>query len=671
MDEKQRVQEIKELLRRYDYEYYVLAQPSVDDYTYDMLMKELEAIEAAHPELITADSPTQRVSGQPVKSFETVVHSRPMLSLSNTYNQNELADFDRRVRENLPPGSYVEYVAELKIDGVAISLLYEQGMLVRAVTRGDGIQGDDITANVKTIRSVPLRVATDVSLPKNFEVRGEVYLPKQSFEAINRKRQEEEEALFANPRNAAAGSLKLQDARLVVQRKLALFAYYLLTDAEEELKPSHVDNLNWLKEMGFPVNPYFRLCRSLAEAFEFINEWEVKRPDLPYEIDGVVIKVNTLAQQKILGATAKSPRWAIAYKFKAEQVETLLRKVVWQVGRTGAVTPVAELEPVALAGTTVSRATLHNPDEIERKDIREGDTVVIEKGGDIIPKIIRVQLENRPTGSRPLAIPSKCPSCGQPLTRMEEEAALRCSNPNCPEQVMRRIEHFAGRNAMDIEGLGTALVEALVEKGLLKTAADIYFLHKEELAALERMGDKSADNVLAGIEKSKEQPLHRLIFALGIPFIGATASKMLSKTFHSVWALSRAKQEELEAVEGIGAKMAESIRTWFANPLNQALINKLEHAGLQLEEESNDMDRPLPFAGKTFVITGTLPRMSRSEATEWIETLGGKVSSSVSSKTDFVLAGENAGSKLDKARKLGVVVVGLKELEEKVNAKEE
>ncbi len=664
MDDKQRAQEIKKQLQRYDYEYYVLAQPSIDDFTYDMLMKELEAIEAAHPELITPDSPTQRVSGQPVKSFETVVHTRPMLSLSNTYNQEELADFDRRVRENLAPDKTIEYVSELKIDGVAISLHYEQGLLTRAVTRGDGVQGDDITANVKTIRSVPLRVASGVTFPERFEVRGEVYLPKQSFEDINRKRQEEEEPLFANPRNAAAGSLKLQDARIVAGRKLALFAYYLLTDSEADLRPTHSENLRWLQNMGFPVNPNFRLCRNIKEVFDFVNEWEVKRPELPYEIDGVVIKVNALAQQARLGSTAKSPRWAIAYKFKAEQVETVLRKVIWQVGRTGAVTPVAELDPVQLAGTTVSRATLHNPDEIERKDIREGDTVAIEKGGDIIPKIIRVNFAKRPANSQPLAIPSVCPSCGQPLTRMEDEAVLRCTNPDCPEQVMRRIEHFAGRNAMDIEGLGTALVEVLVDQGLLKTAADIYTLKKDEIAALERMGEKSAENLLKAIETSKKQPLHRLIFALGIPFIGATASKTLTNNFHSIHALSKATQEELEAVEGIGGKMAESIIAWFANPLNQKLIAELENAGLALKEKNQALARPQPFAGKTFVITGTLPGMSRPQATEWIESLGGKVGSSVSAKTNYLLAGEKAGSKFTKAEKLGVAIVSLEKLKE-------
>ena len=669
MNDQERAEELKKKIQQYDYEYYVLAQPSIDDFTYDMLMKELEAIEAAHPELITPDSPTQRVSGQPVTSFETVVHTRPMLSLSNTYNQAELADFDRRVRETLAPGETVEYVTELKIDGVAISLHYEQGLLKRAVTRGDGVQGDDITANIKTIRSVPLRAASHTSFLQQFEVRGEVYLPKQSFEEINRKRQEEEEALFANPRNAAAGSLKLQDARIAAQRKLALFAYYLLTDSADALRPTHAANLEWLKEMGFPVNPHYRVCQSIREVFDFVNEWETKRPELPYEIDGVVIKVNALHQQERLGATAKSPRWAIAYKFKAEQAETRLRKVVWQVGRTGAVTPVAELEPVQLAGTTVSRATLHNPDEIERKDIREGDMVAIEKGGDIIPKIIRVNLHRRPPESQPLAIPSRCPSCGMPLSRVEDEAALRCTNPNCPEQVMRRIEHFAGRNAMDIEGLGTALVEALVTKGLLNTAADIYTLKKEELAGLERMGEKSAENLLAAIEQSKKQPLHRLIFALGIPFIGATASKILSQTFHSLSALSQATPDMLETVEGIGSKMAESIISWFANPLNQELIRALQSAGLRMEEDVVSAAQPKPFMGKSFVITGTLAGMSRTQAAEWIESLGGKVSSSVSSKTDFLLAGEKPGSKLDKARKLGVKVVGLKELEAMAESK--
>jgi len=656
-----RISTIRKQIRQYDYEYYVLAQPSVSDYDYDQIMKELETLEQENPEFITTDSPTQRVSGQPTKAFETVAHRHPMLSLSNTYNQQEFIEFDKRVQSGLGDDIQFEYVVELKIDGVAISLLYENGIFQRAITRGDGTQGDDVTQNIKTIRSIPLKIFKADSFPANFEVRGEVFLPKKSFEMINNKREELGELLFANPRNAAAGSLKLQDARLVAERRLDMFAYFVHSENDSKLPITHNENLNLLSRQGFPVNPNVKLCGNIDEVLAYVQEWEQKRSNLPYEIDGVVVKVNKVSQQVQLGATAKSPRWAIAFKFKALNTETRILKIVWQVGRTGAVTPVADLEPVHLAGTMVSRATLHNPDEIERKDIRESDFVFIEKGGDIIPKVIEVITEKRTEQSTKTLIPKVCPSCEQPLQRVEGEAALRCSNIQCPEQVLRRIEHFSSRNAMDIEGLGIAVVELLVENKLISGIEDIYQLKADEIAELERMGAKSAQKLIEAIAESKSQPLHRLIFGLGIPFIGSTAAKLLSKHFGSLNILAQADQDTLEAVEGIGQKMAQSLIRWFSEQENQILLDSLRDAGLVFEE-SKISGTHTDFDGKTFVITGTLPGLSRSEASELIEKGGGRVSSSVSAKTDYVLVGDNAGSKLEKAKKLGIKIISEQEL---------
>ena len=656
MDVKKRIEELRRLINKYDYEYYVLAQPSISDYEYDQLMKELEALEKEHPELITPDSPTQRVSGQPIKEFPTVAHRKPMLSLANTYSEQEFRDFDQRVRQALP-GEPIEYVTELKIDGVAISLLYENGRFVRGVTRGDGLQGDDITPNLKTIRSIPLVVRNEQNVAESFEVRGEIYMSKEAFRRLNAEREEQGESLFANPRNAAAGSLKLQDARIVARRGLNLFAYYIDSDVPGFVKETHFENLKLLQSLGFPVNPHFRLCRTLDEVFDFFKEWEAKRDSLPYEIDGAVVKVNRLDQQERLGATAKSPRWAIAFKFKAEQAETLLEKITWQVGRTGIVTPVAELQPVQLAGTTVSRATLHNVDEIKRKDIRERDWVFIEKGGDIIPKIVGVDLKKRPRDSKPAEIPRTCPVCGTELVQLEGEVAIRCPNISCPAQIKRSIEHFASRGAMDIEGLGTALVEMLVDRGLIRDIADIYRLKKDEVAKLERMGDKSAQNLMEAIEKSKQQPLDRLIFALGIPYIGANAAKILAKHFKSLHALQKAGKEELEQIEGIGEKMAESIVRYFANEQNQKILKRLIEAGVKTELQEAEESTEQVLQGKTFVLTGTLPHLKREEAKALIEKYGGKVSSSVSRKTDFVLVGEDPGSKFTKAKELGVPTI--------------
>ncbi len=654
MDVEKRIKELRKLIEKYDYEYYVLAQPSISDYEYDQLMKELETLEKAHPEFITPDSPTQRVSGQPIKEFPTVVHRKPMLSLSNTYSETEFREFDRRVRSALA-GQQVEYVAELKIDGLAVSLIYENGRFSLGATRGDGIQGDDITPNLRTIRAIPLRVKGD-NIPPLFEVRGEVYMPKKAFARLNQEREEQGETLFANPRNAAAGSLKLQDPKLVARRGLSFWAYYLDSDTPGFLADTHYENMLKLREMGFPVNPNMRLCQTLDNVFDYFKEWEKKRDSLPYEIDGVVVKVNDLRQQEFLGSTAKSPRWAIAYKFKAIQVETVLERIVWQVGRTGIVTPVAELRPVQLAGTTVSRATLHNVDEIMRKDIHEGDYVYLEKGGDIIPKVVGVNKEKRKGKPKPVEIPKTCPVCGTPLIRLEGEVAIRCPNLNCPAQIKRRIEHFASRGAMDIEGMGTALVDMLVDKGLIKSFADIYHLKKDEVAKLERMGEKSAQNLLTAIERSKQQPLDRLIFALGIPYIGSTAAKILANRFKSLQALMNASYEELEQIEGIGEKMAQSIVEFFKNEQNRKVIDELIKAGVRTEAEEQEK-QGTELEGKIFVLTGTLPHLKRTEAAKLIEKHGGKVASSVSRKTSFVLAGEDPGSKYDKAKQLGVPII--------------
>lgn len=656
MNVQERINELKTKIQRFDYEYYTLARPSVSDYEYDQLMKELEALEAEHPELVTADSPTQRVSGEATKNFPSVKHQFPMLSLSNTYSSADFAGFDNRVKSLLNAHEKYEYICELKIDGVAVSLLYENGLLIRGATRGDGTQGDDITNNIRTIRTVPLKILQSRGFPEKFEVRGEVYMPKDSFAMINEQRAADGEQPFANPRNAAAGTLKLQDAKTVAQRNLDIFCYQFFSQDEQAGNKNHDQNLDFLKSCGFPVNPNWKKCSDIDEVLDYVMHWEQNRAALPYEIDGVVVKINAVEQQKRLGNTAKSPRWAIAYKFKAERAESRIEKITWQVGRTGIVTPVAELAAVQLAGTTVARATLHNPDEIRRKDIREGDYVYIEKGGDIIPKVVEVDSEKRSPQSKPYVIPEKCPACNTRLVRVEDEAALRCPNYYCSDQIKRRIEHFASRGAMDIEGLGSALVELLVDEGLIKDVADIYTLKSTRVAGLQRMAEKSAANLLAAIEKSKTQPLWRLIFALGIPFIGKTAAKMLSAVFNSIHSLREASYEELIAIDGVGEKMARSIAHFFADNKNRLLLKRLEEAGVRMHEEPEKKESDL-LEGAAFVLTGTLPTLSRSRATELIEKHGGRVVSSVSKNTRFVLAGEKAGSKLQKARQLQVQII--------------
>ncbi len=681
MNVKKHIEQLRKEINTHDYNYYVLAQPTVSDFEYDQLIKELQKLEEAHPELVTQQSPTQRVSGEPTKEFPTVAHRFPMLSLANTYNEQEFRDFDARVRKVLEIENYatrqdkgeqvgisqaqqaqddneVEYIAELKIDGLAISLLYKDGVFIRGATRGDGTQGDDITVNLRTIRSIPLKVFEGQHLPDEFEVRGEVYLPRENFERINKEREQEGEALYMNPRNVAAGTLKMQDTMIVASRGLQMFCYSLHSADSSSAGNYHLENLEKIKKAGFPVNPHLKKCASINEVLEYVAKWEKKRESLSYDIDGVVVKVNSIAQQNILGTTAKSPRWAIAFKFKALKVETVIKDVTWQVGRTGAVTPVAELEQVFLAGTTVSRATLHNVDEIKRKDIRVGDHVFIEKGGDIIPKVIEVIKEKRAADSKELEIPENCPVCGTPLKRTEGEAALRCENYVCPEQVKRRIAHFASRGAMDISGLGISLVELLVEQELISTIADLYELKKEDVAGLERMGDKSAENLIAGLEASKKQSLARLIFAIGIPFIGITAAKLLAKEFGSLKKMTEANKEQLEKIDGLGEKMAESIGRFFEDEKNIEIIKRLASFGLNVEEDkAGSGTSPGVFEGKTFVLTGTLPTLTRVEVGELIEKHGGKVISSVSKKTNYLLAGEKAGSKLAKAEKLGIQII--------------
>jgi len=662
----ERIEQLRAEIREHDYRYYVLAQPTISDYQYDMLMKELIELEKQHPELITPDSPTQRVGGEPTKEFPTVVHDVPMLSLSNTYSHEELFDFDRRVKTLLPKQSY-EYVTELKFDGVAISLKYENGVLVRGATRGDGVRGDEITNNLKTIRSIPLRIPLDIDgqigkrLLRSIEVRGEVFMRKKDFEKMNEERELQGEKLFANPRNATAGTLKLQDPKQVAERPLQFFAYYLMSGTGE-LK-SHYENMQILKRLKFPVNENIRLCKNIDEVKKFCDEWEEKRDKLPYEIDGVVVKVNSLKQQELLGSVAKSPRWAIAYKFAARQAETLLRGITLQVGRVGTVTPVAELKPVFLAGSTISRATLHNEDYIREKDIRVGDTVVIEKSGDVIPKVNGVVLVKRPKSAVAFKMPDSCPVCGSPIVRPVGEASYYCENYECPSQVRGRIEHFAARGAMDIEGLGEAVINQLVELGFIKNYGDIYSLHqrKEELVRLERWGEKSVQNLLDAIERSKSQPFHRLLYALGIRYVGAEVARILADSFGSIEKLQKASEEELQSAYEIGPRIAQSVVRFFRDKRNMEVIEKLKKAGVTLEVKEHEKQVRGALAGKTFVLTGALTNFTREEAKAMIEEHGGKVSSSLSKKTDYVIVGAEPGSKYDKAKALGIKILGEEE----------
>jgi DNA ligase (NAD+) len=653
-----RVLLLRQAIRKHEYLYYVKNDPQISDFEYDKLVDELIELEKAHPELITPDSPTQRVSSDLSKSFPEIKHSSPMLSLSNSYNQNELLDFDRRVRENLPTGEKIEYISELKIDGASISILYQNGIYNKAVTRGDGTSGEDVTQNIKTIRSIPLIVnklqSKDNAL-NNFEVRGEVFLDLESFKKINEIRLLNEEKLFANPRNSAAGTIKLHDSKIVASRNLQVFLYYLFTN--DISITSQKENLEILDQLGFKVNPNYKLCKSINEVIDFCNEWEDKRDELPYEIDGVVIKVNSKKQQEILGTIAKSPRWAIAYKFKAKQVETVLENITWQVGRTGAITPVAELKPVLLAGSTISRATLHNYDEILRKDLRISDTVVIEKGGDVIPKVVSVVKEKRKYDSVITLPPDKCPECNSELIKSDGEVALYCENYSCPAQVKGRIIHFASRGAMNIDGLGEALINLFVEKGYLNSVYDIYLLknHENELIKIDRMGKKSISNLLNSIENSKSRPFEKVLFAIGIRYVGLGAAQKLAEHFGSIDKLIEADSEAIASIYEIGPSISNSVVEFFSLQSNRDLIAKLKEAGLNFEKEEQERNRIL--SGKNFIITGTLSSMSRDKAKDIIIANGGKVLSSISKNLDYVIVGESAGSKYDKALKLGLNII--------------
>lgn len=657
-----RIEELRELIHQHDYNYYVLNEPVISDREYDLLMKELIDLENKYPFLITPDSPTQRVGGEPTKEFPVVLHEVPMLSLSNTYSIEELYDFHRRVREGLPEGEKIEYTVELKIDGVAVSLRYRNGLFYQGVTRGDGTRGDDITNNLKTIRSLPLRLNFREVKRINFqdiEVRGEVYMNRDDFELLNRERLKLNEKSFANPRNATAGTLKLQDPKLVAERPLNLFCYYLRSNVVE--LESQYENLKILKSLGFKVNSHHKLCSTIDEVIDFCKEWEEKRETLTYDIDGVVIKVNNLRQQEILGNVAKSPRWATAFKFEAKKARTKLKAITLQVGRIGTITPVAELEPVFLAGTTVSRATLHNFEEIQRKDIRIGDTVIIEKSGDIIPKVIEVVLDERTSKSIPFEIPDKCPVCGTKLYNPPGEVAYYCPNYDCSEQVKQRLVHFASRGAMDIEGLGAAVVDKLVDLGFLYSPADIYLLKekRDTLIKIEGFGEKSIDNLLNAIEKSKNQPFERVLFALGIRHVGASVAKDLIMHYSSIDELMSATETELQQIPEIGETISKSITNYFKDDKNLKLIKDLKTAGLKFDKEKKMVSGK--FSGKTFVITGTLKSMTRNEAKKLIEQFGGRTTDSVSSKTSFVIVGEDPGSKYDKAKKLNIPILSEEE----------
>ncbi len=656
-----RIEFLRHRISECDTAYYVNAEPLISDFEYDQLFAELQALERDNPHLASPLSPTQRVSGSPLSEFESVEHARPMLSLANTYSQGEIAGFLERVRSGLE-GNDSEFVAELKYDGVALSLTYRSGKLALAATRGDGTRGDNITANARTIKHIPLeanKVQYKGKAITDFEVRGEVYLDEADFLRINELRSEKGEKTFANPRNLTAGTLKLLDPKTVAQRPLKFVCYKI--DADGVRIDSHIESLEIISQLGLPAPPYYKLCRGEAEIFDFINYWQTQRNQLPFQIDGIVIKVNSIRQQEDLGQVARSPRWAVAFKYSAEQATTLLKSITIQVGRTGAATPVAELEPVPLAGSTISRATLHNEDYIRELDIRPGDTVIVEKGGEVIPKVSGVVLEKRPEGLPPYSFPKYC-SCpvSAELTRPEGEANHYCDHPECPWQIRRRLEHFASRNAMNIEGLGEKAVETFVERGLLRTVADIYHLKDKrfEIAQMDGRGEKSTDKLLTSIEESKSRDFSRFLFAIGIRFIGEGAAKILAKNFNDLNELMSADIAKLTSIREIGSKMAESIIEFFGNEKEIAIINSLIESGVNTAStEMPDGSAWAPFSGQTFVLTGELAKYPRAKAKEIIEQLGGKVSGSVSKKTNFVLAGSSSGSKLDKAIELGIRII--------------
>lgn len=662
-----RIDELRRLIQYHNRRYYIDNDPEISDREFDALLEELGRLEAQFPKLDDSSSPTHRVGGEPLAGFTTVTHRAPMLSLQNTYSAEELRDFDARVRRWLGQDGPVAYVTELKIDGVAVAMQYANGVFVRGVTRGDGLHGDDITLNMRTIRSLPLRLESSARpLPAELEVRGEVYFPRPAFEALNKSRAATGQRIFANPRNAAAGTLKLLDPRAVAPRPLRIVCYQIVGAAELGIE-SQTEVLENLRELGLPVGAHSRRARDIDEVIVICDEWAVRRTTLDHDIDGMVLKVDDLAAQAALGATDKAPRWAIAYKFEALEVKTRVSAIVVQVGRTGNVTPVAELEPVELAGTIVKRATLHNADEIARLDVRVGDLVTIVKGGEIIPKVTGVLREQRTGHEIPFKFPENCPACGERLVREEGEVAIRCVYEHCPAQIKRRILHFASRSAMDIEGLGEALVDQLVDRGLVKDLADLYALSVEQIAELERMAEKSATNIVRAIEASRKRPLERLLFALGIRHVGTHAARVLARAYGSLDRLASATAADLTGFKEIGPTIAESVERYFRRPQTAALLKKLRRAGV-VPEPTAPQTSGGPLAGLTFVLTGTLTGMSREAAKALIESHGGRVTSSVSRETSYVLAGTDPGSKLAKAQALGVKVIDLAQLRELIAA---
>jgi DNA ligase (NAD+) len=648
------IEQLREELRHHEHQYYVLDDPEITDAEYDALLRQLQALETQHPELLTPDSPTQRVGGKAREGFIKVRHSSPMLSLDNALNETELRDFDRRVRDLLGGAQYV-YVTELKLDGLSMAAYYRDGKFAQAITRGDGTIGEEVTENARTIRSLPLRVKGNLS---TIEVRGETVMSRRAFERLNDDRESKGLSRFANPRNAAAGSLRLLEPQLTADRRLEYYTYFLLTDGRPAFD-SHWRSLEELRHLGFKVNPHSKICNTIDEVVELCNTWESKREGLPYEIDGVVVKLDSVDQQRQLGFTAKAPRWAIAYKYPARQAVTTVKGIEVQVGRTGALTPVAHLEPVVVGGVTVSRATLHNEDEIERLGLQIGDEVVVERSGDVIPKVVRVSAQG--SYRQPFRMPSLCPVCKSNVVREAGEAASRCINANCPARLKESLLHFASRGVMNIDGMGEALVDQLVDGGLVHNVADLYELKLADLVKLERMGAKSAANVIRNIDRSRANPMPRVITALGIRFVGERTAVFLAEAFGSMEAIEHASMEDLQLAEEVGPKVAEAVMQYFSEPGNRELVSRLRKAGLQFTYAPT---RPKagPLKGKTLVITGTLPTLSREDAKQLIEQAGGKVSSAVSKKTSYVVVGEDAGSKLAKAQELGVPVLTEDEL---------
>lgn len=650
---KKEIEELREEIRKHNYQYYVLDQPLVSDYEYDQLMRQLIKFEQDYPRFVTPDSPTQRVGAKPLEQFMTAQHLSPMLSLSNAFSEQELLDFDQRIKKNISEQIY-DYAVELKIDGLAIALLYENGILTRGATRGDGITGEDITQNLRTIGSIPLKLREFKGMDV-IEVYGEVYMNRENFKKLNEERLKKSENLFANPRNAAAGSVRQLDPSITAGRQLETFIYQA-TFSRNDYFSTHMELLDFLKKAGLRVNSNIKLCATIEEAIEYCNSWQKRKNELNYDIDGMVLKVNQLSLRERLGSTSKSPRWAIAFKFPAEQMTTIIKDIIVGIGRTGALTPVAILEPIFISGSRVQRATLHNEDEIKRKDIRIGDTVLVQKAGEVIPEIVQVIKEKRSGKEKVFQMPDRCPICGSQAVKLDEEVASRCNNISCPAQVKEKIRHFVSRGAMDIEGLGPALINQLVNNNVIKDFADLYFIKREELLALERMADKSSDNIIEAIENSKNRPLSSLIYALGIRHVGIYASRLLGEKLDNLLDLEKFSIEELVKIEGIGPIMAESILLFFQQKENREIIKKLQQAGVNFQSEKKTAEKGI-LEGLQFVLTGTLEHFSREEAKDLIEESGGRVTNNVTKKTDFLLLGRDPGSKYQKAIDLKIKVI--------------